>query len=147
MAEEGRRTAGSCLILYFLTSKKESIMNSVKKILSLTVVGCGILATLPAQADTAYHRVYNTTIAASDPFSILDKHQNNVLTIKDYNNGALSVPFTNVDANGDQFITRSEFYAQYRAKVPQNATDINLIMPAAGGDDEQYRDDQCVPQF
>ena len=123
-------------------------MNTFKNILSLAIVGCGIITAVPAKADTAYHRVYHTPIAAADPFSVLDKHQNNVLTAAEYNNGAMTVPLASIDTNNDGFVTRREFYANYRAKIPENATDLNLIMPAAGGPDAQYYgDDQCVPQF
>jgi hypothetical protein len=121
-------------------------MKTFTKILSLAVVGYGMISALPAKADTYYHRVYHTNVAADDPFSILDKYQNNVLTAREYNNGALSVPISAVDTNRDGFVTRQEFYANYRARIPQNATDLNLIMPAAGGYDDDY-DNQCRPQF
>lgn len=119
----------------------------ITKLLSLAVVGCGLISALPAKADTVYHRVYHTSIAAGDPFSILDKHQNNVLTAQEYNNGSMSVPLDVIDANRDGFVTRQEFYAYYRAPIPPNATDLNLIMPAAGGYEDQNVDNQCVPQY
>ena len=122
-------------------------MKTFTKILSLAVVGYGMISALPAKADTAYHRVYNTVIAADDPFSILDIHQNNVLTSKEYNNAALSVPLGTVDRNNDGFVTRGEFYANYLAKIPQNGSELSLIMPAAGGDVDLREDDQCIPQF
>ena len=118
------------------------------KLLSLAIVGCGLAAAVPAKADTVYHTVYHTKAAAGDPFSVLDKYQNNVLTANEYNNGAMSVPISAVDSNRDGFVTRREFYAYYRAPVPENAQDLNLIMPAAGGSDyDLYKDDQCVPQY
>jgi hypothetical protein len=122
-------------------------MKTVTRILSLAVVGCGLAAALPAHADTAYHRVYHTSIAADDPFSVLDKYQNNVLTADEYNNGAMGVPLSVVDANHDGFVTRQEFYAYYRAPVPENATDLNLIMPAAGGYVDEDADNQCSARY
>jgi hypothetical protein len=115
--------------------------------LSFTIIGCSLLVTSPAKADTAYHRVYHTTVAADDPFSVLDKYQNNVLTMDEYNNGSMTVPFKVVDANHDGFITRQEFYANYSAKIPENAVDLGLIMPAAGGNDNDNEDYQCRPQY
>ena len=123
------------------------MMKTFTRLASLAIVGCSMMAALPASADTAYHRVYHTSIAADDPFSVLDKYQNNVLTASEYDNGAMSVPFTVVDANGDGFITRREFYAYYRARVPENASDLGLIMPAAGGGDDEATDNQCAPQY
>lgn len=121
-------------------------MKTFTRLLSLTIIGCGLIAHSPAKADTVYHRVYHTSIAADDPFSILDKHQNNVLTAEEYNNGSMTIPFDVVDTNHDGFITRQEFYAAYSAKVPENAADLNLIMPAAG-DNGEYEDEQCRPQY
>ena len=122
-------------------------MKTFIRILSLAITCGGMAAALPAQADTVYHRVYHTSVAADDPFSILDKHQNNVLTMEEYDNGAMTVPFKVVDANRDGFITREEFYAYYRAKIPENATDLSLVMPAAGGNNNENQDNQCSPQY
>jgi hypothetical protein len=122
-------------------------MKTLNRLLSLTIVAGSLIAHSPAKADTVYHTVYHTSVAAGDPFSILDKYQNNVLTADEYNNGAMTVPFDTVDANHDGFITREEFYAYYRANVSPNAPDLNLIMPAAGGGDTAYEDDQCVPRY
>ena len=67
--------------------------------------------------------------------------------LAEYNNGSMTVPFNVVDTNHDGFITRQEFYARYSANIPKNAADLNLIMPAAGGDNGEYGDDQCRPQY
>ena len=55
-------------------------MKTFPRLLSLAIIGCGLMIYSSAKADTAYHRVYHTSVAADDPFSILDKYQNNVLT-------------------------------------------------------------------
>jgi len=123
-------------------------MNTFTRLLSLTIVGCSLLAHTPAKADTVYHRVYHTSQATDDPFSILDKYQNNVLTAAEYNNGSMTVPFSVVDVNHDGFINRQEFYAYYRANIPENATDLNLVMPAAGGGSDDVSNDAiCRPVF
>jgi len=121
-------------------------MKTFTRLLSLTMLAGSLFVHSPAKADTVYHRVYHTSTAAGDPFSILDIHQNNVLTEAEYNNGAMTAPFSTVDTNHDGFITRTEFYSYYRANTPVKTADLNLIMPAAGGS-EDYNDDQCRPQY
>ncbi len=102
-------------------------MKKLTRLLRLTMVAVSLFVYSPAKADTVYHRVYHTTTAAGDPFSILDKHQNNVLTEAEYNNGAMTAPFSAVDVNHDGFITRTEFYSYYRANTPVRSADLNLI--------------------
>ena len=115
-------------------------MKTVTRLLSLAIVGCSLAAYSPAKADTAYHRVYHTPVAADDPFSIMDKYQNNILTSDEYNNAAMTVPFSTLDADHKGYITRAEFYSYYPR--PGNRTDLNQVMPAAGGSDSGV-EDQC----
>ena len=125
-------------------------MKTFTRFLSLAIVGCGLTANLPANADTAYHAVYHKSVVADDTFSILDKYQNNVLTAEEYNNAALKIPFGTVDANRDGVITRAEFYAYYQpVSLPRTASteELGLMMPAAGGDNRDNEDDQCRPQY
>ncbi len=122
-------------------------MKEFTRLLSLAVIGCSLMTCSPAKADTAYHSVYHKHVVPSDPFSILDKYQNNALTPEEYNNASTPISFNTVDTNKDGFITRSEFYAQYPhplVKIPQEAAELGLIMPAAGGGDDND-DDQCIP--
>jgi len=112
-------------------------MNNFAKQLASFVIVSGIgLATIPAAADTAYHEVYKAPVIATDEFSMLDKYSNNVLTPEEYNNASLGVPFEQVDANKDGFITRNEFYAARNANVSAanvSNDDLLMIQPAAGG--------------
>ena len=124
-------------------------MKNFTRLLSIVIVGCSLITSLPAKADTAYHRVYHTSVAADDAFSILDKYQNNILGPEEYNNAAMTADFSTVDTNKDGFISRAEFYAYYRpVNLPQTASaaDLSLMMPAAGGDDNN-NDDQCTPRY
>lgn len=125
-------------------------MKTFVRVLSLAALGGLFLAPAPAQADTVYHRVYNTYVAASDPFSILDKYQNNVLTQEEYNNAATHGVFAEVDTNNDGFVSRAEFYAEHRLpnRVAMTARDLSDIAPAAGGDDNDIVEEEiCRPQF
>ncbi len=108
-------------------------MNTFTGLLGLTVIGGGLMVSSPAKADTAYHAVYHRAITATDAFSILDKYQNNALSPAEYNNGQNTAPFAAVDANGDGFISRTEFYSYNH--TANNGSEMNTIMPAAGGDD------------
>ena len=113
-------------------------MKTFTGLLSLAIIGGSLITSLPARADTAYHAVYNTSIIATDPFSIMDKYQNNVLTAAEYNNAGNTVPFTTIDVNGNGFITRVEYYTYYNISghIRQNGDALNSVMPAAGGNND-----------
>jgi len=85
-------------------------------LLSLAIIGGGLIAGVSAHADTAYHAVYHDHITATDEFSILDKYQNNVLTPDEYNNSKNKAPFAAVNVSGTGFITRTEFYGYNNGK-------------------------------
>lgn len=115
-------------------------MKNVNRFLGLALLGGLMASALPAQADTAYHPVYNRSHTATDDFSILDRRQNNVLLPEDLNNVGYPVAFNSIDADMSGFVTREEFYANY---TPPQATrvatttyyttdDLGRIMPAAG---------------
>jgi hypothetical protein len=116
-------------------------MKALNRFLSIAVISSGLIAHSPAKADTAYHAVYNQSVLPSDPFSILDKHQNNALTPADYNDASSTIAFNTVDMDQNGFVTRSEYYSHYRpyVRTARNVSDLTLITPAAGGDD--YYDD------
>jgi hypothetical protein len=146
--------------------KKESTMKTFTRLMSLAIVSGGLLAAMPVQADTFPHRVYNQSYTVTDPFSILDRYQNNVLTPEDYIKGNLAASFSSVDTDGNGFVSRSEFYGNrevarnegwetrhYRLTNHYGRTTAELtrITPAAGGtdyttvrrDDIVYHDDPC----
>jgi len=117
-------------------------MKTFVKLLGVAMISGMVISGAPAKADTAYHSVYEAPVTKTDPFSLLDKYGNNVLTPEEYNNAANAPPFNVVDTNKDGFISRSEFYASRRADGDgQNPEDLSLIQPAAG--DDMLRND-CV---
>ena len=122
-------------------------MKTFVKLFSLAMISGMVISGVRAEADTAYHSVYEAPITKTDTFSLLDKYGNNVLTPEEYNNAANALPFNEVDTNKDGFISRSEFYASIHADGGgQNPEDLNLIQPAAGDDmlhnDCVYNDDK-----
>jgi len=128
-------------------------MKKLIGLLSVAIIGGSLMASVPAKADTAYHAVYEAPVTPNDPFSIMDKYQNNALTAAEYNNAQDVVPFSTVDTNGNGFITRAEYYTYYdnagnvrqnvmsqnvtsqnETVVSENETTMNSATPAAGGD-------------
>lgn len=110
-------------------------MKNYKALLGVAIVSGCLAASLPARADTAYHRVYHEPVTATDLFSKLDKYQNNALTPDEFKVGG-PVAFNVVDTNHDGFVTRDEFYNYYNrttAMNMQNTTELTEIQPAAGG--------------
>lgn len=122
-------------------------MKTFVKLFAVAMISGLVISGSPAQADTAYHSVYEAPVTKTDPFSLLDKHGNNVLTPEEYNNAANALPFNEVDTNKDGFISRSEFYASQRVNEDgQNPEELDQLQPAAGGDmlhnDCVYNDDK-----
>lgn len=126
---------------------KENNVKIFTKLLSLVILGGGLIASVSAKADTAYHAVYHDTVTASDEFSILDKYQNNVLTPDEYNNSQNTAPFAAVNASGTGFITRAEFYGynngkefyghhDHETKKIADQADKSTIMPGTVGDSD-----------
>jgi hypothetical protein len=122
-------------------------MKTFIKLFGVAMISGMVISGAPAKADTAYHSVYEAPVTKTDPFSLLDKHGNNVLTPEEYNNAANALPFNEVDTNKDGFISRSEFYASRRGGDGQNPEDLNQLQPAAGGDMQRndcvYNDDKA----
>jgi hypothetical protein len=118
---------------------RENNVKTFTGLLSLAIIGGGLIASVSAHADTAYHTVYHDHITATDEFSILDKYQNNVLTPDEYNNSKNKAPFSAVNVSGTGFITRTEFYGYNNGKefyghdeqAEKNADqpDASTIMP------------------
>jgi hypothetical protein len=117
-------------------------MKTFVRLISIAILGGAMITGIPAAADTAYHSVYEAPVTTTDSFSILDKYGNNVLTPGEYNNAANVIPFDAADINKDGFISRPEFYANRQMTEGQAYDDLNLIMPAAGGETLMHND--CI---
>jgi hypothetical protein len=123
-------------------------MRKLTGLLSLAIVSGGLMAGVPAKADTVYHRVYRQSMTATDPFSILDTYQNNGLRPEEYRKGNNTYDFDSLDTNKNGFLSRSEFYRT--TDTAQNPANLSSITPAAGGtarggvhSDIVYKDDPC----
>lgn len=113
-------------------------MRIITGLLSAAIIGGGLMAGVPAQADTAYHRVYRQPVTIADPFSILDQYQNNALRPEEYKKGNNAMDFDSVDMDDDGFLSRTEFYRS-SGDVARSTSELTAITPAAGGDDTSYR--------